>query len=105
MRTNTFAVILTRDAKKDIKDLKAYAADATREVFRLEKDPHLGHTLEGILKHARSLVFSLPGGAYRATYVPLYREHIWLVFLVGPHEGFYKIAERRYKALRKQGRV
>ncbi len=105
MRTNRFAVELTRDASKDLAALKSYTAQATSEILKLEDDPHLGHTLTGSLRGVRSLVFSLPGGAYRATYIPINRERVCLVFLIGPREGFYKIAERRYKELRKQGRV
>jgi hypothetical protein len=50
---------------------------------------------------ARSLEFSLPGEAYRAAYIVLEEEQVCLVFQVGPHENFYKTAERRYAALRR----
>lgn len=71
----------------------------------LEQDPYAGHALTGSLRGARSFEFSLPGGAYRAAYVVLEEagEPICLVFLVGPHEGFYQKAERRPEALRRLG--
>jgi hypothetical protein len=34
--------------------------------------------------------------------VALAQEQVCLVFIVGPHEGFYQKAEQRVKALRKQ---
>ena len=45
--------------------------------------------------------FSLPGGAHRAVYTVLEEEHVCLVFLIGPHEGIYRKAERRFAALRR----
>ncbi|MFQ5796543.1 MAG: hypothetical protein ACE5JP_16040 [Candidatus Bipolaricaulia bacterium] len=57
------------------------------------------------MKGVRSLEFSLPGGAYRAAYMVQESEQVCLVFLIGPHEGFYKKAERRVAALRKQGEI
>jgi hypothetical protein len=41
-------------------------------------------------------------GAYRAAYVVMEDQKRCVVFLVGPHEGFYKKAERRYEALKKR---
>ena len=82
---------------------------------RLKTDPRAGHTLTGALQGARALEFSMPGGQYRAAYViqedvpkqddPDETESICLVFMVGPHENFYREAERRLKALRGSGEV
>ena len=41
--------------------------------------------------------FSLKGVAYRTAYVVLEEEKVCLVFVVGPHEGFYQKAERRVR--------
>jgi hypothetical protein len=59
--------------------------------------------LNGSLKGVRALEFSLKGVASRAAYVVAEEERVCLVFMIGPHEGFYQKAERRVKALRKQG--
>jgi hypothetical protein len=76
---------------------------ALQDISALEADPFVGHTLSGDLAGVRSLEFSLPGGAYRAVYVALTKDRICLVFMVGPHEGFYARAARRAKGLRRQG--
>ena len=67
----------------------------------LRDDPHAGHTLAGSLRGFRSLEFAMPGGAYRAAYALLGGERVCLVFMIGPHEGFYAEAERRARALRR----
>lgn len=102
MPADRFSVELTRSAEKDLERLRGLKERATRAVLRLEVDPHLGHTLTGSLRGVRSLEFSMPGGAYRAAYVILLEARTCVVFLVGPHEDFYKRAERRYAALRVQ---
>lgn len=66
---------------------------------RLETEPYRGHALAGSLRGVRSLEFSLPGGAYRAAYVVDSEARACIVFIVGPHEGFYQRAERRAAAL------
>jgi len=76
---------------------------AAKEILALRENPYKGHSLKGSLRGARALEFSLKGVAYRAAYVVLEEEKVCLVFMVGPHEGFYEKAERRAKALRKQG--
>jgi hypothetical protein len=58
--------------------------------------------LKESLKGVRALEFSLKGVTYRAAYVVAEVERVCLVFMVGPHEGFYQKAERRVKALRKR---
>jgi plasmid stabilization system protein ParE len=91
-------VELTRRAAKDLEGLdpaiRRKAVDALR---RLATDPEAGHLLHGSLHGVRALGFTGAGGAYRAAYV-VYGERC-LVFLVGPHEGFYALAVRRYRAL------
>lgn len=101
MERRGFVVELTRQAEKDLKDLRPWTAQATRQVARLGDDPYLGHTLTGGLRDCRSLEFNLRGGgAYRAVYLVLESERVCLVFLVGAHEGLYAKAERRRRALR-----
>jgi len=94
-----FQVVPTRQAEKDIRDLRPYQRRVVEELLVLENDPTAGHTLKGSLTGVRSLQFSLSGGAYRAAYVVLAEERVCLVFQVGLHEGFYEKAERRYQAL------
>jgi len=105
MTSGEWDVQFTRPAQKDLAALKNLEAQAFREVMKLAGDPYRGEAKRGSLKGARALGFTMPGGAYRAAYVANKHERVCLVFIVGPHENFYKEAERRYKALRKQGRV
>jgi len=74
-----------------------------RELLSLEEDPSKGHLLTGSLRGARALEISLGGVAYRAAYVVLKDKPVCLIFMVGPHEGFYAKAERRAKTLRQSG--
>lgn len=100
-----YRVRLTRQAEKDLARLGSFRDKAVRALVSLEQDPYKGHTLTGSLRGVRSLEFSLPGGAYRAAYVVLEEKRTCLVFLVGPHEGFYRKAERRLEALRRLGEI
>lgn len=102
-----YRVRLTRQAEKDLSRLRSFRDKAVRALLALEQDPYKGHTLTGSLRGARSLEFSLPGGAYRAAYVVLEEAEgpVCLVFLVGSHEGFYEKAERRMEALRRLGMI
>lgn len=97
-----FELHLTRNAQKDLLRLRGLTERATQEVLVLKQDPYRGHLLKGSLLGVRALEFSLEGVAYRAAYVVLEQELVCLVFMVGPHEGFYQKAERRAKALRRQ---
>ncbi len=105
--SDPYTIRWTEPANKDLssKVLRSYKDRVLTEIDRLRFNPRLGHRLQGSLKGVRSLEFALPGGAYRATYVMSVRERACLVFMVGPHEGFYPIAERRYESLHKQGRA
>jgi mRNA-degrading endonuclease RelE of RelBE toxin-antitoxin system len=105
MVNEPFQVVPTRQAERDIRDLRPYQRRVVEELLALEHNPTAGHTLKGSLDGARSLEFSLPGGAYRAAYIVLVEERVCLVFQVGPHEGFDEKAERRYQALKSQGQV
>jgi mRNA-degrading endonuclease RelE of RelBE toxin-antitoxin system len=97
-----YEVRLTADAEKDLRRLRGWDERITRELLALEQNPQLGHTLIGSLAGARSLEFSLPGGAYRAAYIVREEARRCVVFQIGPHEGFYQKAERRYRSLRRR---
>lgn len=100
--TDRYEVILTRNAEKDLDRLKHDRDRVTRELSRLELDPYAGHTLTGGLRGTRSLEFSLKGGGvYRAVYTIVDSDRICIIFVVGPHENIYRLAERRYAAVRK----
>ncbi|MBM2813050.1 MAG: cytotoxic translational repressor of toxin-antitoxin stability system [Chloroflexi bacterium] len=105
MAHDPFDVRLTRQAEKDIRDLRPWADRILRALQSLKQDPGRGHALRRSLAGVRSLEFSLPGGAHRAIYVVIEDERVCLVFLVGAHEGIYERAERRVQALRHQGTV
>lgn len=101
--TEHYGIELTAKAEKDLDDLKQHRDRAVREILRLETNPAAGHLLKGSLRGARALEFTLKGGgAYRAVYVVIDNERICIIFLVGPHENIYKLAERRYAALLKR---
>lgn len=102
MSRDRYEVEILPRAEKDLKDLKRDEARAIREILRLEENPFLGHPLQGSLRGVRALEFNLKGGgAYRAVYTVIDRDRACVVFLVGPHENIYKIAERRWTALKK----
>ncbi len=100
-----YTVRLTPNADKDLTRLKKIKPQVGAVLRKLQENPQAGHALMGSLSGARALAFSLPGGAYRGAYIVLEEERICLLFLVAPHEGFYKKAERRYKALKRQGKL
>ena len=99
-----YKIELTQHALKDLDKLKEQKAKVLKALNALKEKPHLGHMLKGSLKGVRSLKFNINGVAYRAAYVVLEEERTCLVFMVGPHEGFYKEAERRAKSVKKQQR-
>lgn len=102
MSKDRYEVEILPRAEKDLKDLRQDEAQAVREILRLEENPLLGHPLQGSLRGVRALEFNLRGGgAYRAVYTIIDRDRVCVVFLVGPHENIYKIAERQWQALRK----
>jgi len=99
-----YKIELTQHALKDLDKLKEQSAKVLKALSALKEKPHLGHMLKGSLKGVRSLKFNINGVAYRAAYIVLEKERTCLVFMVGPHEGFYKEAERRAKSVTKQQR-
>jgi len=99
-----YQIKLTQHASKDLDRLKEQNTKVLKALEALKEKPHLGHMLKGSLKGVRSLKFNINGVAYRAAYVVLEEERTCLVFMVGPHEGFYKEAERRAKSVKKQQR-
>ncbi|MBX6721657.1 MAG: type II toxin-antitoxin system RelE/ParE family toxin [Dactylosporangium sp.] len=95
-----YEVRLTRAATKDLKRLRAHAKTIKQALDRLRTDPTAGHPLRGSLAGVRSLEFTLKGsGAGRAAYVVLPEHQVCVVFIIGPHEGFYERAERRAATL------
>lgn len=97
--SDRFEIELTRKAERDLDDLKQNRDKVVRKLDRLRDDPQSGHTLAGSLRGTRSLEFNLKGsGAYRAVYTIIDRERLCIVFVVGPHENIYRVAERRYAA-------
>jgi len=99
-----YKIELTQHALKDLDKLKEQSANVLKALSALKEKPHLGHMLKGSLKGVRSLKFNINGVAYRAAYIVLEKERTCLIFMVGPHEGFYKEAERRAKSVTKQQR-
>lgn len=98
-----FEIEILPNAAKDLKALKQQEAQAVQELLKLEENPELGHALQGSLRGARALEFTLRGsGAYRVVYTIIEEERVCAVFLIGPHENIYKRAERRWAAVKKQ---
>ncbi len=95
-----FELHLTKSAEKDLTKLRGLAEEAVREILALKQNPYLGHQLKGSLVGVRALEFSLKGVAYRAAYIVQEDDKTCLVFMIGPHEGFYQKAARRAKALK-----
>ena len=60
----------------------------------LETHPLAGHRLQGSLDGVRAFGFHAAGVAYRLAYIV--DADRCLVFLIGPHEGFYAQAARRF---------
>jgi mRNA interferase RelE/StbE len=105
MTSGRFRLEFTRDAAKDIRNLRSAAEAVLGTLSKLEVDPYAGHSLSGSLKGARSLEFTIPGsGAGRAVYYVL-EQRICLIIVVGPHENIYDKATRRAKALKQAGRI
>lgn len=101
-RTDRYEINILPKAEKDLKDLRQNKAQATREILKLEENPRLGHALTGSLRGTRALEFNLKGGgAYRAIYTVIDERRICIVFLVGPHENIYRVAERRWAAVQR----
>jgi mRNA-degrading endonuclease RelE of RelBE toxin-antitoxin system len=109
MPSDPYTVELTRLAEKDLDALAKKNAtahvEAVRALSRLERDPDAGHALTGSLRGCRSLDFSVQGsGQYRAVYIVVAPLQVCLVFIVGPHENIYRMAERRAQAARRRAR-
>ena len=97
----SFKIHLTKNAEKDLIRLKNLMNEALDKIMVLKQDPYAGHLLKGSMRGVRSLDFSINGTAYRAAYVLMKDEKVCLVFMIGPHEGFYEKAERKAKSLKK----
>lgn len=95
-----YEVRLTRAVVKDLKRLRAHADAIAKVVDQLRTNPAAGHPLRSSLAGVRSLEFTpQESGAGRAAYIVLTEHRVCLVFIIGPHEGFYERAERRAAAL------
>lgn len=100
--SDRYEIEILPKAEKGLKSLRQHQSQAIREILKLEENPRLGHTLTGSLRGTRALEFNLKGGgAYRAVYTILDDQRICVLFLVGPHENVYKIAEQRWAAVQK----
>lgn len=87
-------IILTQAAFKDLAKLdKTAGKKAQVALARLASNPKMGHGLEGSLKGACALGFKVIGVEYRIAYV--IDSGACLVFAIGSHENFYKLAARR----------
>jgi mRNA-degrading endonuclease RelE of RelBE toxin-antitoxin system len=90
---------LTSAALKDLAKLDKPAATKAKEALKhLSSNPKAGHTLEGSLKGALAVVFKVMRTDYRITYT-IDRGDI-IVFAIGSHENFYKLAARRSKQIK-----
>ncbi|MGH2551353.1 MAG: type II toxin-antitoxin system RelE family toxin, partial [Thermomicrobiales bacterium] len=70
MSDNRYRVVLTKQAKKDLKNIRHDLDRALKAIARLETDALPGHTLKNDFGDCRSLEFNLKGsGAYRAVYI------------------------------------
>jgi mRNA-degrading endonuclease RelE of RelBE toxin-antitoxin system len=87
-----FELHLTKSAEKGLTKLRGLAQEAVRGILGLKQNPYLGHQLMGSLLGVRALAFSLKGVAYRAAYIVQEDDKTCLVFMIGPHEGFYEKA-------------
>lgn len=102
MSSESYSIRLLPRAAKDLKGLRPYTDRVAREIAKLGATPYLGEPKRGTLQGVRALEFSLPSrGSYRALYFVIEEERTCVVFLVGPHEGIYEKAERRYRALKR----
>jgi len=89
-------VELTKLAERDLKALWKISGEVIEHLKILRNNPEKGHPLTGSLQGARSLEFSLKGsGQFRAAYVYIIKDSNVTVFMVGPHENFYKLALKR----------
>lgn len=100
--TDRYGIELTRRAEKDLDSFRQDRDRVVHEIQTLRSNPLAGHALKGALQGSRALEFNLKGGgAYRAVYTVVDNERVCIIFVVGSHENIYKVAERRYAALRK----
>lgn len=92
---------LTSHASKDLKGLWRVSGEVTKHLKGLKANPLKGHSLSGSLQGMRALDFTMKGsGQFRAAYFYFSDENVVIIFLVGPHENFYQMAEKRVKLLK-----
>ncbi|HVB63122.1 MAG TPA: type II toxin-antitoxin system RelE/ParE family toxin [Nitrolancea sp.] len=97
---SVYDIQLTRAAAKDLKQLRSHSVTVAQALNQLRTNPAAGHVLQGSLAGVRTPEFTVKGsGAGRAAYVVLAEHRVCLVFIIGPHEGFYERAERRAATL------
>jgi mRNA-degrading endonuclease RelE of RelBE toxin-antitoxin system len=89
-------VELTKAAQRDLKALWKVSEEVVEHLKALKADPEQGHPLAGSLQGVRSLEFTLKGsGQYRAAYFYIFKDAKVTIFMIGPHENFYKQALKR----------
>lgn len=101
--SDRYSVHLTKTVEADLNEFGPHRARVVQELLTLETKPYAGHTLKGSLRGLRALEFSLPGGECRAVYKVREDRKICVLVIAGFHENIYEKAERRVKALKKQG--
>jgi len=103
----TYRVELTNSAERDLKKLKGHQQTAALEALgTLEIDPMRGHSLDGNLKGVRSLAFTVRGsGQFRAAYMIDDVDVVCIIFIVGPHQNFYRQAAKRLDNLNNSGEL
>lgn len=92
-----YDVLFTANAEKDLLSLKKLKEPALDKIMDLKQNPLKGHMLKGSLNGVRALKLSIKGVAYRAAYIVIEEDRVCLVFMIGPHEGFYEKAQRTAK--------
>ncbi|HNW11887.1 MAG TPA: type II toxin-antitoxin system RelE/ParE family toxin [Candidatus Rifleibacterium sp.] len=96
-------VELTKAAERDLKALWKVSEEVIEHLRILKTEPEKGHPLTESLQGVRSLEFTLKGsGQYRAAYFYIIKGHKVTVFMIGPHENFYKQAQKRAGLIKDQ---
>lgn len=84
---------------KDIRKLSPPVVTQLREVHfaRIKQNPTQAEALSYDLKGLWSYHFSYKGTQYRIVYEIYSADHVVLVIMIGPREGFYEALRRRIR--------